>query len=732
MALCQGLVAVPVWLAGRELGLGRWAAVVAAAIAAGGSFAIYGITTLNQAVGLLCATTMLWAMVRALRRPGLASDLLVLAALAATALARLGWAPLVVALVPGALAAAWFERPVGEGLGGWVRALPARLVRRHPVLVPLSSWGSSSRRVGSVDAARRRALRRCAPGARPRADHAVGQRAPPLQPSGASESRWCRSSSPFRRSCAISPGRPMRPAAGFAWLVLGLLVVFSYILLHVGAEDRYLAVLGPAVRACRRRSPSFVGRRRYGRCWSADCSRLVSSRRPMRWPRARAVRLLPRPHLALLRAHRRSATSWSVPAVLRLHVPRSRCSSPLRRRRRRRGGRATAAGRVDRSPRPPRRSSWPGCWRSRSLPRSIRRGSSSRPSASPDVPTEDRHVHRSCRARWPRRAAGGRRCHRSRSGRAALRSCASTTATLGAGMAVMRGPRPPRRRHPPPSTGSRGLADRRHRVDRTGARHPAREAGIQRRWVLRQTCYPGSHAPLPVRPARAAAAPVERAMARRGDSVQGYPQRGDPLRLRVFPPTGSSHLRARWRRGPLHSPTVPAATGSTARARSLRGVVQPGAADAIRRPRARRAAHDARPARRRRAAAGRDAGWGRRLDLRRSRWLSAGGLLTPARSLPATRRPPRPPPRAGSARTARPRAPRSAPPRAAGPPRSGAPAGRGRQAAARSRRRAPSGSNWGERHGIVATQRRPHARSVELHARQRRRPSSPGSRASSS
>jgi hypothetical protein len=47
MALCQGLVAVPVPLAGRELGLSRWAAVVAAAIAAGGGFAMYSVTTLN-------------------------------------------------------------------------------------------------------------------------------------------------------------------------------------------------------------------------------------------------------------------------------------------------------------------------------------------------------------------------------------------------------------------------------------------------------------------------------------------------------------------------------------------------------------------------------------------------------------------------------------------------------------------------------------------------------------
>jgi hypothetical protein len=245
MALCQSLVAVPVWLAGRELGLGRWPAVVAAMIAVGGSFAIYGVSNLNQSVGLLCATVMLWAMLRALRRPGLASDVLVCAGVAATALARLGWAPLVVAIVPGALATAWLERPSGEGPGGWLRALPFRLMRRHPVLVPLFVLGIivaivsgpstllGGENYGGVALNARLEAATLWDNARRDFSHlAIGV-----------------ALVPFILAIPVLVRDLAGPAdatsGGFAWLVLGLLVAFSYIHYTAVAEDRYLAVLAP-------------------------------------------------------------------------------------------------------------------------------------------------------------------------------------------------------------------------------------------------------------------------------------------------------------------------------------------------------------------------------------------------------------------------------------------------------------------------------------------------------
>ena len=244
-ALCQGLVAVPVWLAGRELGLGRWAAVIAAAIAAGGSFAIFGVSTLNQSVGLLCATTMLWAMVRALRWPGLVSDILVCAGLAATALARLGWAPLVVALVPGTLAAAWFGRARGEPLGRWLGALPSRLLNRHPILVPVFILGLlvaivsgpatllGGEGYGGVALDAHVEAATIWDNARRHFSHlAIGV-----------------ALVPFILAIPALVRDLAKPAdatsGGFAWLVLGMLVVFSYIHYSAVAEDRYLAVLAP-------------------------------------------------------------------------------------------------------------------------------------------------------------------------------------------------------------------------------------------------------------------------------------------------------------------------------------------------------------------------------------------------------------------------------------------------------------------------------------------------------
>lgn len=244
MALCQGLVAVPAWLAGRELGLSRWAAVLAAAIAAGGSVAVYGVFTLNQSIGLLCATILLWAMVRALRRPGLASDLLVLFGLAATVLARLGWAPLVAAMVPAVAAAAWFERPARERLGGWLRALPARLARRHPVLLPLFVVGV----LAAIAVGPRELLGGQYGGVR-------------LDPALELAVLWDNARFVFSHlaiGLALVPfilAAPalirdlVRPAdgtsGGYAWLILGMVVVFFYAYYWSIGEDRYLAVLVP-------------------------------------------------------------------------------------------------------------------------------------------------------------------------------------------------------------------------------------------------------------------------------------------------------------------------------------------------------------------------------------------------------------------------------------------------------------------------------------------------------
>jgi hypothetical protein len=244
-AFCEGLMAVPLWLAARQLGLGRWQALVPATIASSGSFAFYGIFTLNGAVGSLAAAFLLWAMARALARPGLASDLLVGGTLGLLALSRIGWAPIVVALAPAVLAAAWFERPPGERVRSWIARLPGRLLRRHPLLMPLALVllgvvvvaGPSLLLGGKLYGGSRLGvpieLDVLWDNTRTLGAHlAIGAAIVPLV-----------LALPFLVRGLVRPATPLE--GGFAWLVLGLVLVFSYAYYASMNEDRYFAVLLP-------------------------------------------------------------------------------------------------------------------------------------------------------------------------------------------------------------------------------------------------------------------------------------------------------------------------------------------------------------------------------------------------------------------------------------------------------------------------------------------------------
>ena len=570
MALCQGLVAVPVWLAGRELGLSRWAAVVAAAIAAGGSFAMYGITTLNQSVGLLCATTMLWAMVRALRRPGLASDLLVLAALAATALARLGWAPLVVALVPGALAAAWFGRPAGEGLGGWLRALPARLVRRHPVLVPMLALGIlvavvsgpstllGGEHYGGVALDAHIELDTLWDNARRHFSHlAIGLALVPFI-----------LAIPLLVRDLAKP--PDATSGGFAWMVLGLLVVFSYIHYTAVAEDRYLAVVAPplalaGVLAVFRRPPPV---------WAVLVSGLLTARlvaTSYAWPPVgpydffiaptslfferivvgNLLGRLPflhgnRPTIALLAA---LAAALVVVAVAR----RPKLRTPI-------GLSAAAfvlcgvlAFQVFAAEYPARK-----------FVEAV---------GMPDVPTKD--------INFIDRAADGGRVEPLAVDGVVDRDLFDQlfflrvyNRTLGTGMAVIRGPLAPGA--PPPSPPVVQVDWRTGDADVTGQgpdlmlEKPGFNAvGFSGTFLRGSTYYPFAALERLSRP-------LDTLWIARGDSVQGYPQRGQPLRLRIFPPTDRrTCVRGSGRGQSDRRPSQP--LPDRGRVATLRGVLRPGA-----------------------------------------------------------------------------------------------------------------------------------------------------------
>lgn len=242
-AVCQALVTIPVFLAAREFGLGRWPALVPAALASTGSFAFYGIFTLNTSIGVLTGALLLWGMVRALRRPGLATDLLIAVALALLVLSRLGWAPLVAALAPAVLAAIWLERPADERVGTWFARLPGRLLRRHPLLAPAAAVlivvalvsGPSSLLGGEMYGGVRLQPPLDLPvlwdNTRVLGAHlAIGLALVPLV-----------LALPLLVRGLVRPTDAME--GGFAWLVLGLLVVFSYAYYFSMNEDRYFAIL---------------------------------------------------------------------------------------------------------------------------------------------------------------------------------------------------------------------------------------------------------------------------------------------------------------------------------------------------------------------------------------------------------------------------------------------------------------------------------------------------------
>jgi hypothetical protein len=244
-AICQGLVALPLWLAARQLGLGRWQALVPAMLGSAGSFAFYGVLLLPTSVALLAAMLLLCALLRALARPGAVADLLVIVALGLLVLARIGWAPLVAALAPATLAACWFGRPAGEPLLAWLRRLPARLLRRHPLLVPLAALGL----VVVVVAGPSELVGGEAYGGIRLKAHIVGSVVWDNTRVLGAHLAIGTALIPFvlaLPALARDLARPREALHGaFAWLLIAMLLIFSWAYYASMNEDRYFAVLAP-------------------------------------------------------------------------------------------------------------------------------------------------------------------------------------------------------------------------------------------------------------------------------------------------------------------------------------------------------------------------------------------------------------------------------------------------------------------------------------------------------
>lgn len=131
-AVLWALAAPLVYGLGRRTGLTQLAALLAAALAVIGPWLVIPLSLLNNAPGFVTFCLLLWAMWQALVRPSWRADVLVLAAVVLTGMARFGNAPLVLAIVPViAILAVTDARREG---GRWLLRVPALVLRRHPVL----------------------------------------------------------------------------------------------------------------------------------------------------------------------------------------------------------------------------------------------------------------------------------------------------------------------------------------------------------------------------------------------------------------------------------------------------------------------------------------------------------------------------------------------------------------------------------------------------------------------
>ena len=130
-ALAWILAALPAYGLARLLRLGRRQALMVAVLTLVTPWLIYGTTLLNVTAAFPLTTALVWATVRAVTRPSVGNDLLVLAIAAAGAAARTGNLPFVAVVAVAVVVQVWRDRPPGESA---VR-LPVRLVRTHPVLV---------------------------------------------------------------------------------------------------------------------------------------------------------------------------------------------------------------------------------------------------------------------------------------------------------------------------------------------------------------------------------------------------------------------------------------------------------------------------------------------------------------------------------------------------------------------------------------------------------------------
>jgi hypothetical protein len=117
------------------LRLERWQALLVAALSIVTPWLVLSTTLLNVTPAYPLTTALVWAVVRAVTRPSVTGDLLVLGIAVLNGLARTGHVPFIAIAAVAVAVQVWRDRPEGVPVGAALRAYPLRFVRTHPVLV---------------------------------------------------------------------------------------------------------------------------------------------------------------------------------------------------------------------------------------------------------------------------------------------------------------------------------------------------------------------------------------------------------------------------------------------------------------------------------------------------------------------------------------------------------------------------------------------------------------------
>jgi hypothetical protein len=131
LAIAYAATTIPTYAMARLIGLGRWWAAGAGALAVCTPFLLFGATLLNTSLSLLTAAIALWAYLRCLLKPSWRTDAVAVLATGLMATARVSYGGLGVVLVIAVVIQAWRDQPGRGGL--------TRLLRDHWLLLGVAA-----------------------------------------------------------------------------------------------------------------------------------------------------------------------------------------------------------------------------------------------------------------------------------------------------------------------------------------------------------------------------------------------------------------------------------------------------------------------------------------------------------------------------------------------------------------------------------------------------------------